>query len=177
MVWLYGIDHYSTGFLFLFFFITRSGHQGEIKCCVYISKSRRSLSVSFSGPDYGLCTYHLFVSSNYYYHYYYNYSQAITVKRLRHVWNAWECNNELICQIFQWTLAHEHTSWPTCKMSYSSSPCRHLVPTKGYSMRIGRYGRIRQAIVKGIYDISTPWGFIFFFIVIIIIIIITITIT
>ena len=63
----------------LFFFlliIIRSGRPTDFKWSVCISKSQRSLCVSFSGTDVGLCTYHLFVWSclnflhNYYYYYY-----------------------------------------------------------------------------------------------------------
>ena len=85
---------FSFSFFFFFFFlltVTRSGRLAEIRCSVYVSKSKRTLYISFSRPDSGLCIYHLFVLSNsdflhnsqwitlptqsyyYYYHYYYYY--------------------------------------------------------------------------------------------------------
>ena len=56
-------------FLFLFFFfffliITRSGRLAEIRWTVCISKSLRSLRISFFRTDSGLCIYHLFAWSN-----------------------------------------------------------------------------------------------------------------
>ena len=52
-------------FLFFFFFIIiRSGRLAEIRWSVYVSKSHRSLYVSFSRTNAGLCIYHLFVWSN-----------------------------------------------------------------------------------------------------------------
>ena len=51
-------------FLFLLLIIIRSGHLAEIKWSVCMSKSQRSLCVSFSRTDFGLCIYHLFVWSN-----------------------------------------------------------------------------------------------------------------
>ena len=44
--------------------IKRSGRLGEIWWSVWISKSQRSLCVSFSRTAAGLCIYHLFVWSN-----------------------------------------------------------------------------------------------------------------
>ena len=44
--------------------IIRSGRLAEIKLSVCMSKSQRSLCVSFSRTDTGLCIYHLFVWSN-----------------------------------------------------------------------------------------------------------------
>ena len=44
---------------------TSSGRLVKIKWFVYMSKSQRSLCVSFSGTDVGLCIYHLFVWSNF----------------------------------------------------------------------------------------------------------------
>ena len=44
--------------------ITRSGHLAKIMWLVCISKSQRSLCVSFSRTDSGLCVYHLFERSN-----------------------------------------------------------------------------------------------------------------
>ena len=50
---------------FLFFkIIIRSGLLAKIKCTVCMSESHRSLCVSFSRRDAGLCKYHLFVRSN-----------------------------------------------------------------------------------------------------------------
>ena len=51
-------------FFFFFLIIIRSGHPAEIKWYVCMSKSQRSLCVSFSRTDVGLCIYHLFVWSN-----------------------------------------------------------------------------------------------------------------
>ena len=50
--------------LFFLWIIARSGHLAEIKWSVYISKSHRSLCVSFSWTDVGLCMYHFFVGLN-----------------------------------------------------------------------------------------------------------------
>ena len=44
--------------------ITRSGCQAEIMWSVFITKSQRSLRISFSWKDSVLCIYHLFVLSN-----------------------------------------------------------------------------------------------------------------
>ena len=59
----------SLFFFFLLFFllltITRSCRLAEIRWSICISKSRRSLYVSFSRRDTGLCIYHLFVWSNF----------------------------------------------------------------------------------------------------------------
>ena len=54
-------------FFFFFFFlmiITRFDCLAEIWWSVCISKSQRSLCVSFSRADSGLCTYHLFMWTN-----------------------------------------------------------------------------------------------------------------
>ena len=54
-------------FSFFFFFLVdylRSGILAEIGWSVCMSKSQRSLCVSFSRTDAGLCIYHLFVWSN-----------------------------------------------------------------------------------------------------------------
>ena len=52
----------STILQILFFlFIIRSGLLAEIRWSVCMSKSHRSLCVSFSRTDAGLCIYHLFV--------------------------------------------------------------------------------------------------------------------
>ena len=57
---------FGVFFFFFFFFltITRSGCMTEIRWSAVISKSQRSLFVSFSWTDSGLCIYHLFVWSN-----------------------------------------------------------------------------------------------------------------
>ena len=51
-------------FFFFFFIIIRSGHLDEIRWSVCISKSHRSLCVSFSGTGAGLCIYHFLAWSN-----------------------------------------------------------------------------------------------------------------
>ena len=51
--------------LFLLIILIRSGCLAEIWRYVCISKSQRSLCVSFSRTDSGLCTYHLFIWSNF----------------------------------------------------------------------------------------------------------------
>ena len=51
-------------FFFFLFIIIRSGLRAEIRCPVCISKSHRSLWVSFSRTGSQLCIYHLFVWSN-----------------------------------------------------------------------------------------------------------------
>ena len=56
--------HISTSY-FLLLIIIRSGRLVEIRWSVCISKSHRSLCVSFSRIDSGLCIYHLFVWSNF----------------------------------------------------------------------------------------------------------------
>ena len=56
------VDNFA-GFLFLLIII-RSGRLVKIRWSVCISKSQRSLCVSFSRRDSGLCTYHLFIWSN-----------------------------------------------------------------------------------------------------------------
>ena len=65
------IDNFANSlslfFFFFFFFlliIIRSGLLAEIRWSVCLSKSYRSLWVSFSRTDAGLCIYHLFVWSN-----------------------------------------------------------------------------------------------------------------
>ena len=50
---------------FLLLITTRFGCQAEIKQSVCISKSLRSLCISFSRTDSGLCIYHWFVWSNF----------------------------------------------------------------------------------------------------------------
>ena len=50
--------------LFFLFIIIRSGLLAEIRWSVWMSKSHRSLCVSFSRTDAGLCIYYLFVGSN-----------------------------------------------------------------------------------------------------------------
>ena len=51
--------------LFFLLIIIRSGRLAEIRWSVCISKSQRSLCVSFFSTDAGLCAYHLFVQSNF----------------------------------------------------------------------------------------------------------------
>ena len=51
-------------FLQVLFIIIRSSRLAEIRWSVCMSKSQRSLCVSFSRTDFGLCIYHLFVWSN-----------------------------------------------------------------------------------------------------------------
>ena len=60
--WDSKVDNF-TDFLFLLIII-RSGLLAEIRGSVCISKSHRSLCVSFSRTGAGLCIYHLFVWSN-----------------------------------------------------------------------------------------------------------------
>ena len=48
--------------------IIRSGHLAEIRRSVCFSKIQRSLCVSFSRTDSGLCIYRLFIWSNFYYY-------------------------------------------------------------------------------------------------------------
>ena len=60
-----GKVHYLAGFLFLLLTITSYGRLVEIRWSVFTSKSQRSLCVSFSGTDTGLCIYHLFVWLNF----------------------------------------------------------------------------------------------------------------
>ena len=67
--WDSKIDNSASSFFFFFFFfllliIIRSGLLAEIRWSVCLSKSHRSLCVSFSRTDAGLCIYHLFVWSN-----------------------------------------------------------------------------------------------------------------
>ena len=52
-----------ANFLFCLLFIIRSGLLAEMRESVCMSKSHRSLCVSFSRTDAGLCIYHLFVWS------------------------------------------------------------------------------------------------------------------
>ena len=51
--------------LFFLLVITRSDRLAEIRSSVYISKSQRSLCISFSRIDSGLCIYHLFIWPNF----------------------------------------------------------------------------------------------------------------
>ena len=51
-------------FLLLLLIVVRSGLLVDIRWSVYMSKSHRSLCVSCSRTDTGLCIYHLFVWSN-----------------------------------------------------------------------------------------------------------------
>ena len=50
--------------LFFLLIIIKSGHLAEMRLSVCMSKSQRSLCVSFSRTGAGLCIYHLFVWSN-----------------------------------------------------------------------------------------------------------------
>ena len=56
--------HNSAGSFFFLLTITRSGRLVEIRWSDYISKSQKTLCVSFSRTDFGLCIYHLLVWSN-----------------------------------------------------------------------------------------------------------------
>ena len=57
------VDNFAS-FLFLLLIIIRSGFLADIRWSARMSKSHRSLCVSFSRTDTGLCYYHLFVWSN-----------------------------------------------------------------------------------------------------------------
>ena len=57
------VDYFANS-LFLLLIIIMSGLLAEIRWSVCISKSHRSLCVSFSRTGTGLCIYHLFVWSN-----------------------------------------------------------------------------------------------------------------
>ena len=57
-------SHFLLLLLLLLLFIIRSGLLAEIRWSVYMSKSHRSLCVSFSRTDAGLWIYYLFVLSN-----------------------------------------------------------------------------------------------------------------
>ena len=59
--------HNSVSSLFLLLIIIKSGRLAEFRWSVYMSKPQRSLCVSFSGTDAGLCIYHLFVGSNFHF--------------------------------------------------------------------------------------------------------------
>ena len=64
-LWSAGTAKYTIlQVLFFLLIIIRSGRLGEIRWSVCILKSQRSLCVSFSKTDSGLCIYHLFVWSN-----------------------------------------------------------------------------------------------------------------
>ena len=59
------VDNYArTRFLGFFFIIISSGLLTEIRWSICMLKSHRSLCVSFSRTDVGLCIYHLFAWSN-----------------------------------------------------------------------------------------------------------------
>ena len=58
-----GKVHYSASSLFLLT-VSKSGRLAEIRWSVCISISPRSSCVSFSGKEYGLCLYYLFIWSN-----------------------------------------------------------------------------------------------------------------
>ena len=63
LLWESKVHNYTSSFLLLLLLliITRSGHLAEIRWSVCMSKSQRSLCISFSTTDSGLCIYHLFV--------------------------------------------------------------------------------------------------------------------
>ena len=56
------VDNFASSLFFII--ITRAGLLAEIRWSVCMSKSNRSLCVSFSRASAGLCIYHLFVWSN-----------------------------------------------------------------------------------------------------------------
>ena len=58
------VDNFANTLLFFLLIIIRSGLLVEIRLSVCMSKSHRSLCVSFSRTAAGLCIYHLFVWSN-----------------------------------------------------------------------------------------------------------------
>ena len=60
------VDNFANS-LFLLLIIIRSGLLAEIRWSVWMSKSHRSLCVSFSRTGAGLCIYHLFVWYYYYF--------------------------------------------------------------------------------------------------------------
>ena len=62
-----GKVHFSAGSLFLT--ITWSGRLASCRGSVCVSKSERILCIPFSEKDSGLCVYHLFVLSDFYFLY------------------------------------------------------------------------------------------------------------
>ena len=64
ILWSAGTAKSTILQIFFLLIIIRSGFLAEIRCSVFISKSHRSLCVSFSRTGAWLCIYHLFVWSN-----------------------------------------------------------------------------------------------------------------
>ena len=58
------VDNFANSISFFLLVIIGSGFLAEIRWSMRMSKSHRSLCVSFSRTDAGLCIYHLFVWSN-----------------------------------------------------------------------------------------------------------------
>ena len=58
------VHNFAISLSFFLLIIIRSGLLAELRWSVSMSKSHRSLCVSFSRTDAGLCLYHLFVWSN-----------------------------------------------------------------------------------------------------------------
>ena len=87
-----GKVHYSAVSLFLLM-ITRSGRLAEIRWSVSISKSQRSLCVSFSWIDSGLCIHNLFIIIIYYYYYYYYYCFSHQRQLLVFHWSLSDCKS------------------------------------------------------------------------------------
>ena len=59
------VHNSANSLLFFLLIIIRTGRLAEIRLSIWNSKSQRSLCVSFSMTDSGLCIYHLFVWSNF----------------------------------------------------------------------------------------------------------------
>ena len=59
------VHNLVSSLLFLLLIIIKSGRLADIRWSVCISKSQRSLWVSFFTTDVGLCIYHLFIRSNF----------------------------------------------------------------------------------------------------------------
>ena len=83
--------HNSASFFFLLLIIMRCGRLTDIRWSVCILQSQKSLCVSFSRTDAGLCIYHLFVGSNlnlllssHYYYYYYYYYYYLLIESFSH---------------------------------------------------------------------------------------------
>ena len=64
ILWFAGTAKSTIWQIFFLLIIIRSGLLGKIRWSVRISKSHRSLCVSFSRTDSGLCIYHLLACSN-----------------------------------------------------------------------------------------------------------------
>ena len=62
--WDSKVDNFASSLFFFFVIIIRSGLLADITWSVCMSKSHRSLWVSFSRTEVGLCIYHLFVWLN-----------------------------------------------------------------------------------------------------------------